>query len=141
VNDSWSSEPPSPPSRPDAIGDAQPEAEHARRSDRYGEAASEAPAADARRERHPWVGLAFLVVGLIAGAVALGLIARDLERPGVAEIEPALWWAVLGGGVAIAWAAPWFLRRRNRRRMAIGLAVCTAVVVGVAAVAIGGLDS
>jgi hypothetical protein len=95
---------------------------------------------EGRRERYPWVGLACLVVGLAVGGAGLAMITLDLDRPGVSEIEPERWWLVVGGGVAIAWSAPWFLLHRARWRMAIVLGVCTAVVLGAAAVAIGGVD-
>ena len=137
MNDSWSSEaPPDPAGAPRAPADDP--AATSRRSDRYGH--RDAPA-DGARERHPWIGLGFLFVGLVTGAVALGLIARELDQPGVADVDAARWWLVVGSGVAIAWAAPWFLRPRNRRRMAIVLAICTAAVVVVAAIAIDSLDT
>jgi hypothetical protein len=92
------------------------------------------------RERYPWVGLAFLVVGLAVGGAGLAMIAFDLDRPGAPEIEAERWWLVVGGGVAIAWSAPWFLLRRARWRMAIVLGVCTALLLGAAAVALGSVD-
>jgi hypothetical protein len=142
VNDSWSSEDPAGSAGPAEAGGTPPgEATDApaRRSDRYGVAESTQP--EGRRERHPWIGLAFLLAGLAVGGAGLAMIALDLDRPGVAEIEPERWWLVVGGGVAIAWSSPWFLRPHARRRMAIVLAVCTAAVLIVAAVAIGDLSS
>jgi hypothetical protein len=105
--------------------------------------------ADARRrgdaipegggERYPWVGLALLVAGLVAGGIGLTSIAMALDRPGAAEVAENRWWLVVGGGLAVAWSSPWFLAPRGRRRMAIVLAVCTTIVLAVAAVAIVGL--
>ncbi|HSL11332.1 MAG TPA: hypothetical protein VLA82_08475 [Actinomycetota bacterium] len=121
MSDSWSSDP------------REPSPTRADRREEPPETAGE------RRERYPAVGLAFLVVGLVAGAIALALIARDLDRPGFADVEPARWWIVVGGGLAIAWSGPWFVRPRTRRWMAIVLGVCSAAVMAVTAVAIGGL--
>jgi hypothetical protein len=78
-------------------------------------------------------------VGLASAAIGLVWIGTDLDRPGIAEVEAERWWLVAGGGLAVAWSAPWFLLPRGRRRMAIVLAICTAVILVVAAIAIGGL--
>ena len=138
MNDSWSSEDPAGSAGPAAAGETPPgEARDApaRRSDRHAVAEPSEP--EGRSERHPWVGLAFLLAGLAVGGAGLAMIALDLDRPGVSEIEPERWWLVVGGGLAIAWSGPWFLRARARWRMAIVLAACTAAVLIVAAVAIG----
>jgi hypothetical protein len=133
VNDSWSSESAGSTSSPVEAPTAAPP----RRGDRYqGPRADERPA---RRERYPWVGLAFLFAGLVAGGIGLAMIAKELDRPGVPEVASERWWLVVGGGLAIAWSAPWFLRPRGRRNMAIVVGVCTAAVLVAAAVAIGGL--
>lgn len=149
MNDSWSSEDAAfpPPPQPSAAegpgtehaaepGDEREGEEHPppRRSDRH--ARVEEPTAD---RRHPWVGFAVLLVGLAVGGAGLASIALELDRPGVREVPPERWWLVVGGGLAAAWSAPWFLRPRGRRRMAIALAAATAVVLAVAAVAIAGL--
>ena len=89
------------------------------------------------RERYPWVGLAFLVVGFAAAAAGLTLIGIDLDRPGVTVVPRERWWLVAGGGLLVAWSAPWFLLPRGRRRMAVVLGVCTAAVLTIAALAIG----
>ena len=137
VNDSWSSEGAT-AERPAASATTEPDVA-ARRSDRHG-VAEDAPA-PGRRERYPWVGLAFLLIGLAAGGAGLATIAMELDRPGVTDVPPERWWLVVGGGLAIAWSAPWFLRPRGRIRMAVVLGVCTAAVLVVAAVAIGGIGS
>ena len=93
------------------------------------------------RERYPWVGLAFLVVGIAAAAAGLTLIGIDLDRPGVPVVPRERWWLVAGGGLLVAWSAPWFLLPRGRRRMAIVLGVCTAAVLAAAAIAIGDVTS
>ena len=129
MTDSWSSEDATTPT---------PAGVTPRRVDRHGSGAP-VPEASTRRERYPWIGLAFLVVGLAAGGIGLALIAMDLDRPGAPEVDAERWWLVAGGGLAIAWSAPWFLRPRGRRRMAIALGVCTAAILAVAAVAIGSL--
>jgi hypothetical protein len=138
VNDSWSSEEATAEQRPADDGREPPVT--TRRSDRHD---APGPAADpaGRRERHPWVGLVLLLAGLGAGGAGLATIALELDRPGVLEVAPERWWLVVGGGLAIAWSAPWFLRPRGRARMAIALGVCTAAVLAVAAVAIGGVGS
>ena len=141
VKDSWSSEDPAGSDGPAAAGEAPPDETTdapARRSDRY--AVAGPSELEGRSERHPWVGLGFLLAGLAVGGVGLATIAMDLDRPGVSEIEPERWWLVVGGGLAIAWSGPWFLRSRARWRMAIVLAACTAAVLIAAAVAIGDLD-
>jgi hypothetical protein len=141
VNDSWSSEDPAGSDRPALAGEAAPgdtTDAPARRSDRYAVAGRSEP--EVRSERHPWVGLAFLLVGLAVGGAGLAMIAMDLDRPGVSEIAPERWWLVVGGGLAIAWSGPWFVRAPARWRMAIVLAACTAAILLVSAVAIGDLD-
>ena len=137
MNDSWSSEEAT-TERP--ADDAPEPAVTPRRSGRH-DAAQGAAEPAGGRERYPWIGLVFLLAGLGAGGAGLATIALELDRPGVLEVAPERWWLVVGGGLGAAWSAPWFLRPRGRVRMAIGLGVCTAAVLAVAAVAIGGVGS
>jgi hypothetical protein len=85
-----------------------------------------------RRERWTWLGVGLLVLGLGVSVTALVTVLLALDRPGEATVPEWRWWAVVGGGVLVAWSAPCFLRPRGRRVMAILLAVPTAAVVGAA---------